>query len=69
MKNEIETNDNLDASKAVTSIKSFKATSEVENFYRFIHDNKIRFEAKKLIEVVLKEIKPVKKRGRKKTIQ
>ena len=65
MKNEIE---KTDVSKAVTSIKSFKATSDVENFYRFIHENKIRVEAKKLIEVVLKQIKPVKKRGRKKNI-
>jgi len=66
MKNEIE---NTAAQAPVTSIKSFKATSEVENFYRFIHENKIRLEAKKLIEVVLKQIKPVKKRGRRKNIQ
>lgn len=52
---------------AATTIKSFKTSTEVENFYRFINDNNLRVEAKKLVEVVLKQITPVKKRGRKKT--
>lgn len=50
-----------------TTIKNFKNSAEVENFYRFINDNGLRVEAKKLIEVVLKQITPVKKRGRKKS--
>ena len=53
---------------AITTIKSFKATEEVQDFYRFIHENKLRPEAKTLIEIVLKQIKPVKKRGRKKIV-
>ncbi|MAX67696.1 MAG: hypothetical protein QF441_06705 [Bacteriovoracaceae bacterium] len=52
---------------AATSIKNFKSSSEVENFYRFIHDNKLREEAKTLVEMVLKKITPPKKRGRKKS--
>ena len=51
------------------SIKNFKNSSEVENFYRFIHENNLRGEAKSLVELVLKRITPPKKRGRKKTLQ
>ncbi len=58
-----------DTASAGTTIKNFKNTSEVENFYRFINDNGLRSEAKRLVEVVLKQITPQKKRGRKKSIQ
>jgi len=54
------------APAASTTIKNFKNSNEVENFYRFIHENKIRSEAKSLVEMVLKKITPPKKRGRKK---
>ena len=59
------------AASAPVSIKNFKSSNEVENFYRFVHDNKLREEAKTLVETVLKKIAPPpKKRGRKKaTIQ
>ena len=48
-----------------------RSSSDVVNFYRFIHDNNLRAEAHKLMEVILKTIKPTKKRGRKskKTLQ
>lgn len=50
--------------------KTFKSSSEIETFYRFIHDNNLRAEAKALIEMVVKRITPAKKkRGRKKVIQ
>ncbi len=52
-----------------TTIKNFKNSSDVENFYRFIHENNLRGEAQKLVEVVLKKITPPKKRGRKKVLQ
>lgn len=52
---------------ASASLKTFKASNEVENFYRFIAENNLRAEAKTLVEMVLKRIKPAKKRGRKKT--
>jgi hypothetical protein len=42
--------------------KSFKTTSEVENFYRFVFDNGLRSEAKKLIEYVLEKTSKKKKR-------
>lgn len=52
---------------AGTTIKNFKSSSEVTDFYRYIHDNKLRAEAKQIIGLVLKSITPQKKRGRKKT--
>lgn len=47
------------------TIKSMKASSDVVNFYRFIHENNLRGEAHKLMEMILKTISPAKKRGRK----
>lgn len=44
------------------AIKSFKATSEVSDFYRFIHENGLRNEAETLMKIVLKSITPSKKR-------
>jgi hypothetical protein len=52
-----------------TTIKNFKSSSEVTDFYRFIHDKKLRAEAKQIIDVVLKKITPPKKRGRKKAVK
>lgn len=42
------------------SVKSMKKSSDVVNFYRFIHENNLRGEAHKLMEVILKTIAPVK---------
>lgn len=67
----IEKNDTTGTATATTvptTIKNFKNSGDVENFYRFIHENKLRSEAKELIKVVLKKITPPKKRGRKKII-
>lgn len=50
------------------TIKNFKTASEVQDFYRFVHENGLRVEAKKLVEIVLKKITPPKRRGRKKII-
>lgn len=44
------------------AIKSFKASGEVENFYRFIHENGLRAEANSLMKMVLKSISGSKKR-------
>ena len=52
--------------EALKSYKNLKRSSEVLNFYRFIHENGLRTEAHKLMAVALKAITPVKKRGRKK---
>ncbi len=55
--------------KASTGIefKQFKSNPDVENFYRFIYENSLRFEAKKLLEHVLQKTK--RKRKRSKTLQ
>jgi hypothetical protein len=58
------------AATVPVTIKNFKNSDEVENFYRFIHENKLRAEAQKIVEVVLRTIAPPpKRRGRKKNIQ
>lgn len=62
-----KTEDTANATNAGLNIKNFKSSAEVENFYRFVHENRLRDEARKLIEVALKSITPVKKRGRKKS--
>ncbi|MEE2671856.1 MAG: hypothetical protein VYA54_09105 [Bdellovibrionota bacterium] len=56
---------------AVSGMKAFRSSSEIENLYRFIHDNNLRTEARSLIELVVAKMSPAKKkRGRKKvTIQ
>lgn len=54
---------------AANGVKVFKTSSEVENFYRFIHENGLRAEASTLMKLVLKKISPAKKRGRKKNLQ
>lgn len=50
--------------------RNFKTSQDVEAFYRFVHDNGLRQEAKMIMEAVhgrLKELsKKKKKRGRKK---
>lgn len=53
--------------KAVTkevanAIKAFKASDEVEEFYRFVHENNLRDEARILTKLVLQANKPAAKR-------
>lgn len=47
------------------AIKTFKASSEVENFYRYIADNNLRAEAFELMKTVLEKITPAKRKSRK----
>lgn len=46
------------------AIKSFKATSEVSDFYRFIHENNLRSETETLLKVVLKSLSGSKRKKR-----
>lgn len=50
------------------AIKNFKASSEVENFYRYIADNNLRAEAFELMKTVLEKIAPSKRKS-KRTLQ
>ena len=43
------------------SIKQMKQSGDLENFYRFIHDNNLRNEGHKLMQSVLDVIKPKRK--------
>ncbi|MDH4469004.1 MAG: hypothetical protein QE271_13175 [Bacteriovoracaceae bacterium] len=45
------------AQSKASMLKAFRATSDVENFYRFIHENSLRHEAKVLLEKVLEKVK------------
>lgn len=38
-------------------IKAFRTSSEVETFYRFVHENSLRHEAKVLLELIVEKIK------------
>ena len=52
----------------VASLKAFKTSSEVVDFYQFISENGLRDEAHKIMQTVIAKITPVKKRGRKKVL-
>mgnify|MGYP006908264846 FL=1 len=45
--------------------KNFKNNTDVENFYRFVYENSLRFEARKILEHVLIKKKKKRKRTRK----
>jgi hypothetical protein len=58
--------------KPTVEHKAFKSSSEVENFYRFIYENNLREETRKLLSYVLEKTRPKKKRRKrttKKTLQ
>jgi hypothetical protein len=46
----------------IMTLKNFKNNSDIENFYRFIHENKLRGEAHTLMELVLKSIQKASKK-------
>lgn len=54
--------------EAVT-IKNFRSNSDIENFYRFIHENGLRREAFMLMEYAISKVAKVKKSKRAKTLQ
>lgn len=56
------------ATEAVT-IKNFRSNSDIENFYRYIHENGLRREAFMLMEYAISKVAKVKKSKRAKTLQ
>lgn len=50
------------------AIKTFKASQEVQDLYRYIAENNLRSEANALMKAVVAKITPAKK-SRKKTLQ
>ncbi len=52
--------------KLSPEVKEFRSSEEVVSFYRFIHDNNLRHEAKVILETILSYIDiPRKRRSRK----
>jgi hypothetical protein len=51
------------------TIKNFRSNGDIENFYRYIHDNGLRREAFQLMEYALSKVAKVKKSKRSKTLQ
>ena len=50
--------------EAVKGGRNFRNSPDIENFYRFVHENDLRKEAKAALELVVATIKPKKKRKR-----
>lgn len=51
------------------TIKNFRSNGDIENFYRYIHDNGLRREAFMLMEYALSKVAKVRKNKRSKTLQ
>ena len=68
IKTEIEDNAeaNINGNKIVTS---FRHSPDIENFYRFVHENSLRKEARLIFEKVLAKIARPKKRKKAKITQ
>ena len=64
-KTQKETLENKDVDASIT-LRTFRSSPELESFYRFIYDNKLRREAKAGLDFVFSKIKVNKKRTRRK---
>ena len=52
---------------AKAALKTFKQSDEVQDFYRFVHENNLRRDAKTMIETLVAKVKATsKKKGRRK---
>ena len=52
----------------VMTVKNFRSASDIDNFYRYINDNRLRREAKMILDTVVKAIPPPKRRRRSKRV-
>lgn len=57
------------AAPEVMTIKNFRSNGDIENFYRYIHDNGLRREAFMLMEYAISKVAKAKKGKRAKTLQ
>lgn len=55
------TTENTEAAKTG---KNFRNSPDIENFYRFVHENDLRREAKAALELINTVLNPKKKRKR-----
>jgi len=53
----------------VMTLKNFRSNGDIENFYRYIHDNGLRREAFMLMEYAISKVAKARKGKRSKTLQ
>lgn len=63
------TEEKTSGSSEAMSVKNFRTNGDIENFYRYIHDNGLRREAFMLMEYAISKVAKVKKGKRSKTLQ
>lgn len=57
---------NPSMNEAERSFKNFRTISEIENFYRFVHENDMRREALMALSAIVGKVQGKKKRSRSK---
>lgn len=57
------------AQPEVVTVKNFRSNGDIENFYRYIHDNGLRREAFMLMEYAISKVAKVRKGKRKQNLQ
>jgi hypothetical protein len=64
---EMTTPNDKNAAPEVMTLKNFRSNGDIENFYRYIHENGLRREAFMLMEYALSKVARVRKGKRKAT--
>ncbi|MFY7991826.1 MAG: hypothetical protein ACOVP4_00920 [Bacteriovoracaceae bacterium] len=59
----------VDGKPVEITIKNFRSNADIENFYRYIHDNGLRREAFMMMEYAISKITKAKKGKKSKTLQ
>jgi hypothetical protein len=68
-KTTVTVTDDKTAVPEVMTIKNFRSNGDIENFYRYIHENGLRREAFMMMEYALSKVAKVRKGKRSKTLQ
>ena len=53
----------------VSRSRNFRNSADIENFYRFVHDNNLRREAHLILETIISRMNIKKRRRRSKKVQ
>jgi hypothetical protein len=69
MSKAVDTTTEKAAVPEVMTIKNFRSNGDIENFYRYIHENGLRREAFMLMEYAISKVAKVRKGKRSKTLQ
>lgn len=56
--------DKAAAAPEVMTLKNFRSNADIENFYRFIHDNNLRREASMMMEYAMDKLRKARKSKR-----